>query len=896
MNRVLIATKTYLPTKPQTLLERPRLLEALSAALPNHHKLILISAPAGSGKSTLLVDWAAREQASLAWLTLDALDNDPQRFWTYVILAIQNRRPGFASDLLDQLQASASPSLGDILPELVNRLAGEAGRLILVLDDYHEISHPEIHAQVAELCERAPAEFSLAVSTRSDPSFPLHRWRARGQLTELRSADLRFTSQETALFLNERMGLALPDDQVSILEGRTEGWAVGLQLAALSLQGKADPLTRQAFVSRFSASHYYILEYLTQEVLAQQPSDVQAFLLRTCLLERLCAPLCDRMVGRPGSGEMLQKLFRANLFLIPLDDEHSWFRYHHLFAGLLRVRLAELEPEQIPSLHKTAAEWYAEEGWVDAALEHALAGKDYSFAAEVVNRNWRKAMHEGKLSESVRWIRALPANLLAGHPLLSAAYAWNLYLLGQNDAAEPHIANTNRRLAELAEAELLPQDDPEYTTLPGQMAALKAMIASRRLDFRTAAEQAHAAIRLTPPGAALSLGPAWLALSNAQRELGEFEEAILSYRQTMPLMRASRNWMGWAVAVYFQGRTLQIQGRLSEALALFEQAEATIASEDREIPTAYALIQLGLGELWYEWNDLEKASAALASADERDRKSGFVEMFRFGSILKGRLQRSRGDCAAAIQVLKGALANIQRAGVPNAEAEVQAWLARFQAETSDRPDLEAWQNQLDGEANQGYTYGVQALNLARGWLSAGLAERALDLADQVAFNAKKTNSLGWTIEAGLIRALAQGQMRNQAGAVESLAEALRQAQAPGYIRLFADAGPALHPILNAFRKTVHLDDDLKAYTDLVSSATSGSPGGPAAAGKMVAPLTSRELAVLELMAEGLSNPDIAKRLYVSPGTVKTHVSHIYDKLDAQSRTEAVVKAKDMKIL
>jgi LuxR family transcriptional regulator, maltose regulon positive regulatory protein len=896
MNKAFIATKTYLPTAPATLVERPRLVDRLNEALTNYHKLILISAPAGSGKSTLLVDWAAQVKHTLVWLTLDPLDNDPLRFWSYVILAIQNKRPGFASDLLGMLASPQDRLWEEILPELINRLAAAPERLILIVDDYHEIGNPDIQAQVADLCEHAPAQFCLVLATRSDPPMPLHRWRARCQLTELRSSDLRFSNLETTLFLNERMGLALPADQVSTLEGRTEGWAVGLQLAALSLQAKSDPLDRQGFVQNFSANHYYVLEYLTQEIVEQQSSEVQEFLLRTCLLERLCEPLCDRMVGRPGGGDLLQKLFRANLFLTPLDDEHTWFRYHPLFADLLRIRLGNLQPENAAPLHMLAAKWYAENGWIDASLGHALAAKDYRFAADLVNSSWRKAMHEGRLRESLRWIQALPEDVLASSPLLSAAYAWNLYLLGQNDAAEPHIANTTRMLDELANHTQIPQEDPEYTTLPGQLAALKAMIASRRLDFHTAAEQAQAAIHLTPPDAALSLGPAWLALANAQRELGQFEDAILSYRQSMPLMWASRNWMGWAVSVYFQGRTLQVQGRLSEALALFQEAEEVISSENQEIPTAYALIQIGLGEIWYEWNELEKSSAALATARERDRKSGYVDMLRFGGILEGRLLYARGDCAAAVQALKDALTRIQRTSAPNAEAEVQAWLLRFQAEAGNQTERESWMAPLNVKTAWGYTRGIQALNLAHSHLTAGEFRQALMLAEQLASASEKMNSTGWMVDAGAIRAAALWQMGEKDNAITCLSGTLRLAQGQGFIRVFAGAGEPLIPVLSGCRKAIHLDEGLKAYILQMSNAIRKQPPERAKVFRLAFPLTNRELAVLRLMAEGLSNPEIAKRLYVSPGTVKTHVSHIYDKLEAQSRTEAVVKAKDLEII
>lgn len=893
MVRSLLTTKTYLPAPQPHLVSRPRLKSRLDAGRQNRHRLILLSAPAGSGKSTLLADWAARIRVPLAWLALDPDDNDPVRFWTYVLTAIQTARADVCQSLLEELGGMPPPSLSEFLPSLINELAALADPLVLVLDDYHLIESVQVHENVAFLLDHLPPNLQLVLATRTDPPLHLHRWRARNQLTELRSADLRFTLDEAAALLNEEMKLNLSAADIQLLEERTEGWAVGLQLAALSTEGQAD---RSTFIAHFSGSHHFVLDYLTGEVLSQQTETVQDFLLQTSLLDRFCGPLCQAVTDRADSDAILEILRRRNLFLIPLDEEGYWFRYHHLFAELLRLRVVRKGEESVRPLHQRAAEWLAANDLVDQALYHALAAHNVSFAADLILANSPKATNEGRLQDVRRWIQLLPPEQVEADPRLSFEFAIALYFLGQTEGAERALANATRALADQGGL----QDDYAFASLSGQLAAMRAVIAMRIGQLDTARAQAQEALRLSPPQALLAHSLARVACAVIAREEGQIEEAIRAHQEALAPLRASRNIMGLAMAYWDMGRLNQIQGRLHRACTVLRECLAQAAELGRSKAPSFGLIHIGLGHVDYEWNDLDGARASLKHGLEQGRRGGHIDLVRQAGLLEARLRRADGDLPGALDALGETLAAVQRADVPLSIADVPAWIARYQAEAGQLEAARRWAESLlrKPEHNPSPAHGIELFSQVRIWMALERWDEALDLARQLEHYALAGGSIGRQIEALLMQALIE-QRRDLPTALARLEACLRQAEPEGYVRLFVDEGESAKALLSRFGAAGVPEPRLASFVRrLLQSFPKPIPTHSinTFTTRGAVALSNRELEVLGLMSELMSNPEIAHRLVISPGTVKTHVSHIYDKLGVEGRAEAVAKAKELGII
>src|SRR6266508_2312644 len=442
----LLATKLHIPRTRPGFVARPRLVDRLAQA--HEDELTLVCAPAGFGKTALLADWARHDPRPVAWLSLDDADNDPARFWRHVAAALDTLRPGIAQQVAALLQGLQPTSFEAVVTALVNELAGVAEQVVLVLDDYHLIQASQVHESVEFLLAHLPACLRLVLASRADPPLPLARLRARGQLAELREGDLRFTPQEAAALLRTAVGPELPEAAVAVLAARTEGWVAGLQLAALSLQGRTDI---DAFVAGFSGSHRYVLDYLTEEVLDRQPQPLRTFLLEASVLERLSAPLCQAVTGRADSQALLEQVERANLFLVPLDEVRGWWRYHQLFADLLRTRLAQQQPERLPTLHRAAAAWSEQHGLADDAVRHALAAGDAAWAARLIEQHFDAMLWRSEDVTFRRWLQALPAELVRSRPRLCLAQAYGALLSGHPEAVEPLVADAERAVAAVAE-------------------------------------------------------------------------------------------------------------------------------------------------------------------------------------------------------------------------------------------------------------------------------------------------------------------------------------------------------------------------------------------------------------------------------------------------------------
>ena len=898
----LLAAKTYLPRPQREQVDRRRLRDRLDRALANRGRVVLVSAMAGSGKTTLLADWAANATVPYAWLSLDTQDNALSLFWAYLIAAVQKQSAGFAQALQAELLSPQAPSPERILLQFLDQAAQLPGRMVIVLDDYHLIENPAIHDSLIYLIEHLPDNLFIALCTRADPPLPLSRWRVRGYLTEVRLPDLRFTSAETRAFLREVMGLPLDDDDVSHLEARTEGWAAGLQLAALALQQSPATSDREAqkhFIARFSASHQYVLDFLTTEVLAQLPEESQQFLLQTSILKQLSGPLCQAVTGRPHSAEVLSTLVRKNLFLVPLDTEGLWFRFHHLFAEMLQMRLERLGTDAIATLHLRSAHWYERAGRVDDSLYHALQAGAMEYAVDVILANWQQAIYRGWPNQVLGWLEALPAQTVQEHPDLCIALAWTQWIRGQAQAAQAHNDEAQRAYERwLALGKILP---PGWAAVPAEVATLRAMAAVRFEHFDAALEYATRAIQLLPGDRSQqrAYGLALMAKAAALRGTWNIEPAIEASYEGIEALLQSGNLVALGASGIALGHLFLLQGRLTEAADFYRDLLARIGPNASS--PAVGILQVGLGEVLYEQNDLEQASALIKSVWHHMDRRGFWELVATGCLLQARLVRAAGQTGDAIAVLQEGIDSLRRSDPPDLLRELQSLQATYLAEEGHVAEaLALLPDPLGvGERLPSSSLGYRLLNQARVHLVAGQAEAALTFALQWEPLAAGAGSRRWQMEALLLQALAHARLGRRIAAQTAFQKSLALAHGPGYLRLFLDGGEAVRDLLVGLYPTLtepalaqfarHL---LEAFP---ASLPQKTPAGARRSEGLVEPLSDREIQVLRLLSLGLSNPAVADRLHISVPTVKTHIRHIFEKLGVENRIEALNKANDLRL-
>ena len=663
MHEQLLTTKLYLPSARPNAVRRPRLVERLNDGLRLEHRLTLISAPAGYGKTTLLSEWIAsnpsspvergREREGVASLSLDEQDNNAPRFWMYVIAALQTvTGKAFGQNALQMLEASPSSPTQTILTALLNDIAVLADKIILILDDYHVISNPVIHEGITFLLEHQPRQLHLVIATRADPPLPISRLRAREQLTELRVADLRFTPDETASFLNEAMGLRLTPDDVQTLEARTEGWIVGLQLAALSMQGRSDMRT---FIEAFTGSHHYILEYLADEVLQRQSESLQRFLMETCILTRMCAPLCNRVTARADSAEVLADLNRRNLFITPLDGAHFWFRYHHLFAELLSAHLQRSRANELPDLHRRAAQWYEENGYAGEAVHHALAAQDYQMASQMIVNNWRRLFHQGWVNATLQWLESLPPELVRRLPPLSIAYCWTLFARGDYGRIAPYLEQATQAFEQLTANGTLPQDQIEYRIVAQQVSVLQAVVARYRGDVATAinrveqvlAEHPDISQELGPRIADLAYGSSYLQMGHNYLAAGNLDQAAICFGRSSVASKSAGNIYAMAGAIFELAHIRQKQGRLPEAEAICRETLAVSNQSEYADWPALCFVHIALADVLRESKRLGEASEHLQRGVDLCLRSGQVMPLVQGYLVAVRFHHAQGDASAA---------------------------------------------------------------------------------------------------------------------------------------------------------------------------------------------------------------------------------------------------------
>lgn len=874
MAPALLRTKLHAPRPRAGTVHRERLTSRLVAA-GQVSALTLVSAPAGFGKTTLLAEWLGGVGRT-AWLSLDAGDNDPVVFWAYVVAALQTVEP-------DLLASPASVESG--LASLLNQLDALDDGVFLVLDDYHVIESVPIHEQLAFVLDHLPPNLHLVIGSRADPPLPLARLRARGDLVELRAADLRFTTDEAAAYFNEIMALDLAVDDVAALEARTEGWIAALQLAALSMQRRDDVA---GFIGSFAGDDRFVVDYLAEEVLERQPKAIRDFLLQTSILKRLTGPLCDAVTGGDGGTATLDALDRANLFLVALDDRRSWYRYHHLFADMLHVRLLGAQPGIVDGLHRRASAWYEQYRDHSEAIEHALQGHDWERAAELIERaapSMRRARQETTLR---RWLSTLPADLFDARPVLLMALVGARMASGDPTGADSLLQRAEPWLGPAtSKARPIVYDDAEFRRLPAQAAIYRAALALLAGDIDGTRTHAQDALARTEPSDHLGRGAASALLGLAAWTHGDLETAHDRYAGALQAF-IDADYLADVLGVSLGLADIQLaQGRLGAAERTFEAG--LNLSRDHPGLRGAADMHLGLSEVLLERSDLQGAADHLRISRELGDHAGLPQYSYRWRVAAARLAHGAGDPGAALDLLDEA-SRVYNTDFSPPVRPIAALMARVHLAMGDIDAATRWAESRGLTASDELTYvqEFEHVTLAR-ILVVRREGDALDLISRLLAAADAGGRRRSAIELLVLRALAQDGRGDRGGSVTALEEALLRAEAEGYVRVFVDEGPAMTALL----RTVSPHGVAGRYAKRVLAATGPATAVAPAPRGLIEPLSSRELDVLRLLRSELSGPDIARELVVSLNTVRTHTKNIYTKLDVTNRRAAVRRADEL---
>jgi LuxR family maltose regulon positive regulatory protein len=912
MGAPLLTTKLYIPQPRSNLLSRPSLIQRLNDGLRLGHRLTLVSAPPGFGKTTLISDWLRHLGSSppaasgfgTGWLSLDEADNDPLRFWSYVVAALETARPDLGQTALAMLRAPQPPPIENVLTNLINQIAAQPDRILLVLDDYHVIETPDIHQALSFFLDHLPPGsgpggqpqgLHLVIITREDPPLPLPQLRVRGVMTELRANDLRFTAEEAAQFLKQTMGLDLSPAEIAALEHRTEGWVAGLQMAGLSMQ---DHPNTAGFIEDFAGDDRYVVDYLISEVMERQPTHIREFLLKTGVLNRLSAPLCDAVTGRDDGRASLNHLEGTNLFLISLDNRREWYRYHQLFQDLLRSQLRqEIGAEGVKELQGRCAAWYAENGFTDDAIHYFLAAERYDQAADQIESVAVNLIVRGQLRQARGWLEALPDALIRTRPLLGVCYAWVLNLMGQAAVVEPYLREAERALPS---APLAGRKDTK-----GLINTVYAYLARNRGDILSSIEYLRQAVTDLAPDNLLVRSTVNLNLGFNYLLTGQLALADGALRTARTDAEASGAVYVSLITMAVQANTYLAQARLKQARRLFEEAIAAGLAQNRGQPyppAGYAYA--GLGQLLYERNDLEAAEGHLSQAVELGELMADWSMTRRGLLPLAWLRQIQGDDVEAQALWERALKVVQRAKDERVEAQLMMHqarldLARAGASPADKSSLDAageWarsyrQSQPDPRS---YPQALPLMTCAWVELAQGRPGQALDSLKPLAEAAAAGGWVDNMIKILTLQALAYAARGDSESALRALGRALDLAAPEGYVRSFVDWGPPMHGLLQRAAAAGIAPDYVGPLLAAFPEGT--PPPSPAAPQPLIEPLTERELAILRLMAANLSHRQIGQELYLSVNTIKWHSTHIYSKLGVHRRADAIARARELDML
>jgi LuxR family transcriptional regulator, maltose regulon positive regulatory protein len=929
----LLATKFHQPAPAPRWMKRPRLVERLNEGLLLGRPLTLVSAPAGFGKTSCVAEWLSQVDLPVAWLSLDASDNDPARFFAYFIAALQRIDEHLGQEIASALDSGQVLPAETIAVTLLNDLLGAEQRFILALDDFHLIQD----AGILQVLERLAAgrlgspltPMHLLMVTREDPLLPLARLRANDQLTEIRAGDLRFTGEEATGFLNELMGLSLSTSDVTALEERTEGWVVGLQLAGLSMRGRPDP---SSFIATLSGSHRYILSYLAEEVLSRQPEEIQAFLLQSAILDSLTGELCDAVTGRSGSAELLERLYNANLFLIPLDDEQRWYRYHHLFAGLLRSQLGVRSPAQlVAQLHQRASRWYAAAGQPGEAIEHALAAADFPAALGLIEQHVMSILTQGYGRTVEGWLQAIPAELRQRSVRTNLAFAWMHLLRGSYAQIPPYLKQVEEALALDENGGDSAAFGSDSDTLRAEWLALQANLVNVQGRAGEGVELARKALELAPANDVYLKCLAYLGMGGSFRILGDYASLSEAYQKAIQYSREAGILLAEMMAVSALMLMSIRHGQLHFARQVGMQAVDRFERNGKPPPPIAASVYGVLGIVQYLWNQLEPAYVLFNRALQMSVLVGHNAGIVFTRVLMSKLSMAEGNVAAAYTLAEEA-ASLLAQGVPAwlkpyvADQQVRMLLAQAEPGSSGA-EAEAALKQYTAVPEEAqppfelYALAALRIRLHRARALPG----AMELANRQVETAVQAGRGGITLQALLLRARLHAGMAHEIGlpgredllsqarlmaqAKADLEAALALAEPQANLRAFLDEGPAIAALLRcglpdtphtAFVRQILAGFGEGEYAE-EAGAFQAAPGSsePAVSPNAEAlpePLTDRELDVLRLMADGLKYEEIAEKLVISLNTVRFYVKQVYGKLGVNNRTRAIEAARKAGVL
>ena len=920
----LLATKLYTPPPRSKLVLRPHLIARLNEGL--NGKLTLISAPAGFGKTTLVSEWVAGCDRPAAWLSLDEGDSDITRFLMYLVAALRSIAANLGEAVLAALQSAQPPPTELLLTALLNEIATLQDRSILVLDDYHLIDAHPVDQAISFLIEHMPPQLHLLIATREDPQLPLARLRARGHLAELRAADLRFTTAEAARLLTQAVGRDLPAEAIAALETRTEGWVAGLQLAAISLRGRHDPA---GFIRTFTGSDRFVMDYLVEEVLRQQPASVQAFLLRTSMLNRLCGPLCDAVLLDPSAAGQatLEYLEHANLFVVPLDNQRRWYRYHQLFAEVLRQRLhqdiaASLGDAErgVAELHERASLWYQAHGLELEALHHAAAANNAGLLARMAELAWPALDRSFQSAAWLRSVQQLPNELIAAMPVLSAQYAWALLDAGEMEASQLRLQDAERWLDATGDASVRPEDRPgrmvvvdeaQFQTLPATIAIARAYYAQAQGDYASAASYAALALQRTPEANQDIRAQATVLLGFSYWANGNLDAAYNALADWIERMWQVGNAAFAIISTFYLVEPLVAQGRLREAAGVYQHSLQLAEQHDMLARQLTAHTHVGLALLYHERGDAEASARHMRQGEEFGRQALIIDWPYRWCLAQARLKEAEGDLDAVLGLLDQARRHYVRNPVPDFRP-IEALQARVYIKQGRLANAREWADAhgLSVSDDLSYLHEFEHITLARLRIAEYRHDRAdrslrdgLGLLARLLTAAEAGRRMASVIEILVLQALAHELQGSLPLALASLERGLTLAEPEGYIRIFVDEGPPMLRLLSAAAARAIMPGYVSTLLAACRTHAADAPvgaglGKPAAPGPqpLLEPLSRRELEILRLVAQGLSNQQISVRLSLALSTVKGHLLRMFGKLQVQRRTEAVARARELGLL
>ena len=919
MKDSLLSTKNFIPLVRTNLINRQRLFERLDAGL--NHKLTLISAPAGFGKTTLVGSWINYlgiqtteprkkkfEVVNTAWVSIDERDNDPSLFWLYILAAFQTIIPKFGENIQTMLNSSATFSHNIVVTMLINefveiqRNIEVPTKFLIILDDYHLITTQTIHDSLNFFLDHLPPFLSVVITTRADPPLNLSYRHGRSEVIQIRAADLAFNTDESDEFLNGQMQLDLPGNDIETLGNRTEGWIAGLQLAALSLQDQAD---KHKFVLDFAGDDRYIADYLIDEVLQAQPPHIQDFLLKTSILDQLSSPLCKVLSGQNESQSILDQLELNNLFLAPLDNRREWYRYHSLFSDLLRQRLrASYKESEIARLHQQASKWYEERGDVIESVEHAILGKDFSKAAQLIEKKAQEIFQQYKLNSLVKWIESLPKNILDTQLVLSMIYAWALLALGKTKVVEDSLQYIENRIGVRSEnitPDQLKMIDSETRGTLIEVIVIRSVIAINQFNIHKTLELCQAVEPYLKDNSqshlfnpALSLRTVVLFnLGLAYEFSGDGISAQTSFEEAAALSSEQKNANILTMSIGHLGQLQMLQGSLHQAENTYQQALKLGAKVTSQQSPLAGIAEIGLGNLFYEWNDLEKSENHFKAGIELANRWKHADSLLNSYLGLARLKHAQGNTLIAltlIQELKVILDDIDaKILLPSAEAfRARLWVLGGKLTEAEKW-VESSNLKVDGDLSylqeNDYITLVRLLIAQKNYNVANeLITRLLDFSGEAERNTR-------VLELMILQAIVNYEQGNKNQAQKIILQALKMAEPEGFIRTFLDEGPVvaslLYLLISNEPDTSYAGEILRAFRtqEIAFQEKEVSKSD------LIEPLSDREQEVLQYLAEGLSNREIAQKLTVSLSTVKTHTRNIYGKLGVNSRTQAIVQAK-----